>query len=1705
MAFGNRLKKAFGFGKDSKESESKYNPNNESIEEEMKIDKLKKNNPSSFKDEDEKDRATKTKDFLYLDNLIHSGQKEIVLSENISFKLHEIDFYEGGIHLDMDNLIIDGNGRTIDGANRSRIFIITGRNITLKNIIFKNGYVSKDYDAPLFNDGGSIFVQIGASLNLINCRFINNTVLWNGGAIVNYGHLSMKNNVFNDNIAGKNGGAIFNIGHLNISEDNFEGNRCEIGGAIYNRSHLEISGNVSYSNNNSDDDVSQPIFNNNLIEIDNVELDLDELVYNSNNGSVSTFRKVEDNIINEKQEEKCIYQDDIVQKEEAEIIMEDNVISKENVFSNGIRGKIETIELPSREVYATGWKYAIIFISSTFNDMHAERDYLIKEVFPELGEWCEKRKIRLIDVDLRWGVSEKDSKNNQTIEKCLRHIDKSRPFFVCFLGQRRGWIPEFPDDINENTVKRYPDICGLEGKSATEMEIEHALLHPLHMLLKDGERDCDASNSLFFFRDDSYLENLSPYQRKIYTNEAEADVELADRELEKIKEKVRHKQLEANGEININITDYEGVWDSELELPELSYFENGEDKGRLTDFRCSGKPLKEVLLEQLREQISLEFPENMEIKTLTEFEENLNREEIFCYLNSEGFIPRLEYSEKLKNYVIDSNEKVCLVLANAGYGKTMLLSNFALEFQSKYSNKKLYKRFCGASNFSLNAYSLWKSIIDEANINNEIVYPNNIDELKINFEHILNAISNKGDSVIVIDAINQMNDGVDMLRWLGKYKLPDNLKIIISIKKESIQSGITNDFHAFEIRGLDEIGKRKLINHYLSNYLKVLDENQIDVICNFEASKNPLFLKILLSELRVFGSFEQLNEKIEKFGNSPVSAFKHVLDRLASDEIKTDIVPLIFSLLANARIGLSEDELIDIIKSQRDLNEKIIRDSIRLNLRQIRQFMTKKDGCHDFFYDSFKIASREKYGDNNKLLLDYFKKKADPNHDYSFSNAEENNLRALNELPFHLNSAGDYKGLEKVLSSYSFIKNKLKLSNVYNLVADYHFDQNHEFYKVENHPIVLIGNALELSAPVLINHKDQLPAQIWGRLEGIENKIIKCLLDELIIKTDGLWLKSKGYSLYSPYSPIIKKLDSFAEKSVTNIVFFPDKKIIWGNDDGTLNLYDLNEDYYEKLSKKDSKIIKIFFGEDLDLFVGYSNGIIEKWDINRRMRMEFPKLEAEITDIYYSRTYGKLYFSSYDGIFSIDLDTYELRKEDIESKNYNQFLIPPILGHMIICDEKEVDGWDNYEMRSVYYKKFSVNDDSHVINTDDEIRFMACIDRFLILISYAGELKIWNMLKTSGGGEAIDVCHTVSSMDNFNKAVAFEDSRRIMILSQMGCLNFWDLPNPKNPVLKSASEQGINEIETGIFFPSAIAEYWCGEENWVVIGNENNNIYIVDLDKSYNYKKHNSAVISIIVHDEDVITCSDNGECYIWNFNDEKLKSEFSSNLRGSHVSYDSSDNRLVSSGIEIHNNGSIFNKICILDLIDGKIEDYMANNDTILDISQNNSNIIFIDKNKLIIGNDEIYLDKNATSLASDFNYNDVFVGFEDGSIIKYPNEFRFDKTIECSIAKMKIIDDTLVVGYENGAIEIFDLDGNHLNTLIGHIKRINDVFSFEKYLISASMDNTLRLWSIEVKSCVYTQFLDIPATSINVKDKKLVIGDSLGNVRFFDFENLN
>ena len=51
------------------------------------------------------------------------------------------------------------------------------------------------------------------------------------------------------------------------------------------------------------------------------------------------------------------------------------------------------------------WKTVRVFISSTFNDMHGERDALTRNVFPALNQLTRSRRVRVLPVDLRWGLT----------------------------------------------------------------------------------------------------------------------------------------------------------------------------------------------------------------------------------------------------------------------------------------------------------------------------------------------------------------------------------------------------------------------------------------------------------------------------------------------------------------------------------------------------------------------------------------------------------------------------------------------------------------------------------------------------------------------------------------------------------------------------------------------------------------------------------------------------------------------------------------------------------------------------------------------------------------------------------------------------------------------------------------------------------------------------------------------------------------------------------------------------------------------------------------------------------------------------------------------------------------------------------------------------------------------------------------------------
>ena len=66
--------------------------------------------------------------------------------------------------------------------------------------------------------------------------------------------------------------------------------------------------------------------------------------------------------------------------------------------------------------------------------MQAERDWLVKRVFPALRQRLEPHRLNLVDIDLRWGITREQADNDQVLGLCLQQIDECRPFFVGLLG-----------------------------------------------------------------------------------------------------------------------------------------------------------------------------------------------------------------------------------------------------------------------------------------------------------------------------------------------------------------------------------------------------------------------------------------------------------------------------------------------------------------------------------------------------------------------------------------------------------------------------------------------------------------------------------------------------------------------------------------------------------------------------------------------------------------------------------------------------------------------------------------------------------------------------------------------------------------------------------------------------------------------------------------------------------------------------------------------------------------------------------------------------------------------------------------------------------------------------------------------------------------------------------------------------------------------
>ncbi len=120
-----------------------------------------------------------------------------------------------------------------------------------------------------------------------------------------------------------------------------------------------------------------------------------------------------------------------------------------------------------------------VFLSSTFSDMQETRNYLTRKIFPKIEQECARRGVTFSVLDLRWGITENESKNGKVIEICIDEINRTRPFFIGLVGERYGWIPDKQEiEKNRHLEEKYPWVREyIERRcSITEIEMQYGVL-----------------------------------------------------------------------------------------------------------------------------------------------------------------------------------------------------------------------------------------------------------------------------------------------------------------------------------------------------------------------------------------------------------------------------------------------------------------------------------------------------------------------------------------------------------------------------------------------------------------------------------------------------------------------------------------------------------------------------------------------------------------------------------------------------------------------------------------------------------------------------------------------------------------------------------------------------------------------------------------------------------------------------------------------------------------------------------------------------------------------------------------------------------------------------------------------------------------------------------------------------------------------------
>ena len=161
------------------------------------------------------------------------------------------------------------------------------------------------------------------------------------------------------------------------------------------------------------------------------------------------------------------------------------------------------------------------------------------------------------------------------------------------------------------------------------------------------------------------------------------------------------------------------------------------------------------------------------------------------------------------------------------------------------------------------------------------------DALRLAFANALHMAAAKGRVVLVIDALNQLEDreGALDLAWLPPV-VPANVRLVLStLPGRSLAEIERRGYPTLAIGPLEPAERDRLIVDYLASYTKALGPALRERIASAPQCANPLYLRALLDELRLWGEHETLSAQIDHYLAAPTvdALYELILARYEAD------------------------------------------------------------------------------------------------------------------------------------------------------------------------------------------------------------------------------------------------------------------------------------------------------------------------------------------------------------------------------------------------------------------------------------------------------------------------------------------------------------------------------------------------------------------------------------------------------------------------------------------------------------------------------------------------------------------------------------------------------------------------------------------------------------------------------------------------------